>query len=356
MNSDSAKASAPILPDICRDILTYLESAQSDNGEFRSQCYLPTAEQPQWYYSGPSPFLTSNILYSIQEIPGEQAARIRKKGLAFLQSLQEKFGLWRYWEHNSPIMEYNVPNDLDDTCLVSWLLQKNGLPVPDNKALVKAQIRPDGDIYTWFLPRTVHLRHLGALPYLWKERQLSRPVFAPNDKIPNREPISDRKDREGGVESHALLYLGRIPETENTFKKLLREIAAGTTALQYYDFPAAVHYHFSRLSGEGWTGFEPVREAILSEAGQAPFSYDFHPDHLRHVMSALSMLNLNWLEAPVLQKLMAFLEQDPMLQNGWKPYKYWTSKQRSWWAGSPELTASLYLEAFYKNHNRGGHS
>lgn len=328
-------------------ILEYLQGLQTPEGEFRSQCYLPTAEEPQWYYSGASPFLTGNIAWCLQRIEHPMARTVLGRSLDFLSSIQSKFGLWRYWEHNSSIMEYNVPNDVDDTCLVSWILQENGRPVPDNRDLICRNIRSDGNIDTWFLARRRHLGRFGVWRYLLGELWKSRAIFLPNKNIPNREPISSIHDAEAAVECHALLYLGKTPETARTLQKIIEEGKSESFALQYYDRPHFVYYHISRLVPHGFNEFEVLRpqiDAMLKEAKSGLISEE---DHLGTVMNALTLLNFGWYDHPELPGLMETLASDDMVKgNAWRPLKYWTSKQRSWWAGSPELTAALYLEAF----------
>ena len=329
-------------------ILDYLASCQTPEGEFRSQCYLPTAEQPEWYYSGPSPFLTANIAWCLHRNPHPKARTLLDRALDFLGGLQEKYGLWRYWEHNSPIMEYNVPNDVDDTCLVSWLLQENGRTVPDNRDLIRRNIRPDGNIDTWFLPRKRNLGRFGAWGYLLGELWKTRAIFLPNKNIPNREPISSIHDAEAAVECHALLYLGKTPETTRTLGKIISEAQNEAFSLQYYDRPEFVFYHISRLLPQGFGELEVLRPDLDRLVGQTDDTSEGGENHLHVVMNALSLLNFGWKDHPELPRLMNFLERDSMLENqSWRAHKYWTSKQRSWWAGSPELTAALYLEAFF---------
>jgi hypothetical protein len=343
--------------DHIESILEYLADCQTPAGEFRSQCYLPTAEQPQWYYSGASPFLTANIAWCLHGIEHPLARTLLERSLDFLYGLQEKHGLWRYWEHDSSIMEYNVPNDLDDTCLVSWLLRENGRPYPDNGDLIRRNIRPDGNIDTWFLARKRNLGRFAAWRYLLGELWKSRGIFLPNKNIPNREPISSIHDAEAAVECHALLYLGKTSQTARTLQKIIQEGQNGTFALQYYDRPHFVFYHISRLIPHGFKEFEVLRPQVDALLKQAESATPTEEDHLGTVMNALTLLNFGWKEHPALPALMEKLATDPMVKgNDWRPYKYWTSKQRSWWAGSPELTAALYLEAFWlaeegKNEN-----
>ncbi|MEM0997243.1 MAG: hypothetical protein AAGN35_09200 [Bacteroidota bacterium] len=336
-------AYAPLI----ENILAYLVECQTPEGEFRSQCYLPGAEEPQWYYSGPSPFLTANIAWCLHCVDHPQAQKLLLRALDFLDSRQERFGLWRYWEHHSPIMEYNVPCDIDDTCLVSWLLAKYGRKVPDNRDLIQRNFRPDGNIDTWFLPRWRNLARWRAWWYLLGELWTTRAIFLPNRKIPEPEPISRTRDAEAAVECHALLYLGQNATTQPTVSKLLREAAEARFQLQYYDRPHFVYYHLSRLIPEGFSEFQAVKPAFVTYVDSVlNANVRGGEDHLQWVMCALTMGNFGWWDDPRTLALLTGLAEDPMLKHGWRAYKYWTSKQRSWWAGSPELTAALYLEGF----------
>lgn len=328
-----------------RDTVEWLARRQKESGEFRSLCYLPGAETPIWYYSGPSPFLTANVLYCLSDLPDPVAASIIDKGLNFLTSLMGPFGLWRYWEHDSEIMEYNVPNDLDDTCLVCWLLERHGRACPDNRELLIDNILPAGRINTWLLPRWRFLRKPWVWLYLALEWFRTRPVFSPNPKLPDNEAISSPNDSEAGVEAHALMYLGRVPEIVPVVKALVQSGCRRSLRLQYYDHPSFAYYHLSRAYRAGFLELAAMKKTILEELEDVRFSYSHSENYLRYAVNCITLKNFGWLDYPLFREYHDFIVEDPIWNGNWRAFKYWTSKQRSWWAGSPELTAALYIQA-----------
>lgn len=334
-----------------KQILNYLKQQQTEKGEFKSQCYLPTAEQPVWYYSGPSPFLTGNVVYCLSEIGDDQAQAMALHGCHFLKSLIEDYGLLRYWEDNSPIMEYNVPCDADDTSLTSYLLQRHNVSFPDNKERLLANRAPDGMFYTWFLPRANNILTPGYLMFALRELIKTRAIFLPNPKIPNNEPISSIYDREAAVDANVLLYLGLNEHTRSTMDKLIRDTQQETYSLQYYDKPCFVHYHLSRAYRNGIEELAVVKDKVYDYCSKISFSHEPREDYLEYVFNALCLQNFGLTDNDLYRQYADHLLNDPMHQTGWKAFKYWTSKQRSWWAGSPEMTAALYAEALHKHEN-----
>ena len=331
------------------EIISFLYNNQEKNGEFKSFCYLPYADKPTWYYTGPSPFVTANILYCLQHNQSEISKKIIEKGIKFLLNKKEKFNLWRYWQHNSPIMEYNVPNDLDDTCLSSFVIEKNTNININNKNTILENKNKNASFNTWFLPRFIHLKNPSKFYYFTKELILTRKVFLPNKKIPNNENISSINDNESTVDATVLLYMHKYFKPKKTIELIKNEIINNKLRLQYYDQNCFAYYHLSRVYYETNFYIDDIKNAILKNIDKIKLSYNYDENYLTLIISLLTLINFNWVNNEIYFKLKKHLLADNMLLNQeWKPFKYWTSKQRSWWAGSKELTAALYLEALLK--------
>ncbi|HIA11991.1 MAG TPA: hypothetical protein EYN69_07970 [Flavobacteriales bacterium] len=238
------------LADTVSTIINYLSGSQSDTGEFKSQCFLPGAPEKGWYYTGVSPFLTANILYCIQDIEHPKVNEITEKGCAFLLSLMGPGGLWKYWEDNNGIMEYNVPYDVDDTCLVSCLLKKNGYTFPNNQQIILANLDRDHNFNTWLLPRVKNLRYPDKFLLLFNQYIKSIRIFRPNRKIPNKEPISNYWDNEAAVSAHALLFLGENEATIPAIDKIIADVLNGKMNLQYYDSSMHIITYQGHISTE----------------------------------------------------------------------------------------------------------
>ncbi|PCH98534.1 MAG: hypothetical protein COB85_01455 [Bacteroidetes bacterium] len=325
-------------------IIDYLCQRQLESGEFKSQCLLPGAPEKGWYYTGRSPFLTANILCCIQDIDHPKVKEITLKGCSFLLSLMGSGGLWKYWEDNNGIMEYNVPYDIDDTCLVSYLLKKNHCEFPNNQHVILANLDRDHNFNTWLLPRGKNLRYPGKFLLLANEYRKSIRIFRPNSNIPNNEPISNYWDNEAAVSAHALLYLGENKATIPAIDKIIADVLSGKMNLQYYDSPFYAYHHISRAYKHGIKKFEALQEKILLDISNATYSDNTEENNLHKVTNAITLLNFNLAEHATYAELSADIQRDSMHEDGWIAFKYWTSKQRSWWAGSPEMTAALYAE------------
>jgi len=325
--------------------LSFLKNKQEETGEFRSLCCLPDNEPKGWNYSGDSPFVTANILFCLRNIQHPDSLGIRKKGLIYLNSLRERFGLWRYWKHNNGIMEYNVPADVDDTALMAFLLERSGVDVTETLGLISANVSHKNRYYTWFLPRYQFLRSPRVFLWLWYELYKTAIVFLPNPKIPKYEPISSPWDSEQGVGAHAIMALGDRA-IGSTIARMVKDIQQNDLSLQYYDHQLFVYHHISRAFSQGILGFSVLKENFLKGILQYGINENENDEfYLLNVLNYITLKNYGLHDCAIGQELHRFLKNDSMIvSENWRPYKYWTSKQRSWWAGSPELTAALYLE------------
>jgi len=299
----------------------------------------------------PIPF--SHCLYCIQDIDNPKVKPMIQIGCEFLLSLMGTGGLWKYWEDNNGIMEYNVPFDVDDTCLVSYLLQKNGFDIPDNEKIIYANLDSDANFNTWILPRGKNLKYPGKLPLLINELSKSRRIFQANEKIPNNEPISNYWDHEPAVSAHALLYLGETEASAPSVDKIIGDVLNGRMNLQYYDSPFYSFHHISRCFKNGLTRFEEIKDKVLVEISNADYSLIPDENYLHKVINAVTLFNFDLTDNSAYKNLTDTITNDQMHNEGWKPFKYWTSKQHSWWAGSPEMTAALYAETL-SHFNKNG--
>jgi len=328
--------------------LSFLKKNQEETGEFKSFCCLPDNEPKEWRYSGDSPFVTANILFCLRNVKHGECLKIRENGLVYLKSLRENFGLWRYWKHNNGIMEYNVPADVDDSSLIAFLLEKRGDDVTCTLELVSANVSFRNRYYTWFLPRYQFLPSPRVFLWLWYELYKTAIVFLPNPKIPKYEPISSPWDSEHGVGAHAIMALGKRAQS-SAITQMVKDVQQNDISLQYYDHKLFVYHHISRAFSEGVLGFSVLKNIILNTIQQFGITHDEQDEfYLLNVVNYITLKNYGLHHCAFGKELRGFLKSDPMVsKQKWRPYKYWTSKQRSWWAGSPELTAALYLEMLY---------
>ena len=111
--------------------IDFLYNAQLKDGEF-STYSCSEKEMINCYYDS-SPFVTTFVLYSINEINNSKTIEIKEKALNFLLNEQEN-GLWSYWTKKN---ENKLYYDLDDTSCSSFILKQNNIIFQDNIPLIK---------------------------------------------------------------------------------------------------------------------------------------------------------------------------------------------------------------------------
>ena len=128
--------------------------------------------------------------------------------------------------------------------------------------------------------------------------------------------------------------------------QMVTDVQRGDISLQYYDHKLFVYHHISRAFSEGVVQFSALKNTILNTIQQFGIIHNEADEfYLLNVINYVTLKNYGLHDSTIGKELHGFLKSDPMLRKQkWRPHKYWTSKQRSWWAGSPELTAALYVE------------
>ncbi len=321
-------------------ILQYLAKQQRPDGSFDSfESYPP--EHPlghkNWFFTDPSPFIHANILCALQDIPDPLARSIIRKGCQFIQQQQEWRGLWRFWHHGGTT--HNVPIDLDDTALCSYILTRNGFRVHNQRYLL-ANIDSQGYFLTWLLPH----RRLWLYPKLYRflrrdVRQL-RAILA--------SPMLSAMDKEPAVAANVLLYLGETSKTKRCIQQILQQLKhPGEAPLQYYDDPLVIFYHVSRAYRNGVLSFRAAGAAFEQYCDEMPTPTNV----FKQAMLATTLLNFEHPDPSRLEPLIQTIKETATSQ-AMESYIYFVSKDRNFRAGSPELTAALCAEALATYNRR----
>lgn len=320
-------------------ILKYLASRQGADGEFKSlESYPPQHPigDKGWFYTDPSPFIPANILCALQEIDHDLARQMIQKGCQFIQERQEWRGLWRFWQHGGTT--HNVPIDLDDTALCSYILAKNGKPVKNQKYLL-ANTDKQGYFMTWLLPRWQLLKHPVLYRFLQRDVINLRPILA--------SPMLAVVDQEPAVAANVILYLGDTKATQPCIQKILKQLERPQEApLQYYNDPLIIFYHVSRAYYNGVKSFFPAIALFRQYLQEMPPPVN----PFQQSILAITLMNFALQDEPILENLIQPIRQAARQQQ-WESSIYFVSKDRNFRAGSPELTAALCAEALTK-YNR----
>lgn len=321
---------------LLKNTLNYLAARQTETGEFRSlESYPP--EHPLgdkgWFYTDASPFIHANVLLTLLEIKHPIADSILKKGCQFIHQHQEWRGLWRFWKHGGTT--HNVPIDLDDTALCSFLLSKNGYNINNKKYLYQNR-DTDGYFLTWMLPTWKTLRYPSLYQFLKQDIHKIRPILA--------SPMLATADQEPAVAANVLLYLGDNARTKRCSQAILEQLENPSEApMQYYNDPLVIFYHVSRAFRHGSRQLLPATTLF-----QHYIANQKMPDTIfKQAMLASTYYNFELKDASFLSPLMEIIK-NALDQPHWESHIYFVSKDRNFRAGSPELTAALCLEAFSK--------
>lgn len=324
------------MQELINAILQYLATQQGTDGEFKSLESYPQ-EHPfghkGWFYTDPSPFIHANILCALQEIDHQLAQIIIKKGCQFIQQQQEGRGFWRFWRHGGKT--HNVPIDLDDTALCSYILTKNHIQVTNKNHIISNQDQT-GYFYTWVLPRRPLLKYPALYYFLYKDVKNLQLILA--------SPMLAVADQEPAVAANVILYLGDTSATKACIQQILQQLEHPSEApLQYYDDPLVIFYHVSRAYYNGVKGFAPA--ITLFKNYLQTMSAPENP--LKQAILAITLLNFKLYKEPDLHINIKNIAEIAQRQQ-WESYIYFVSKDRNFRAGSPELTAALCAEALAK--------
>ncbi len=319
--------------------LDYLEQQQQEDGSFRSLESYPTGHplaEKGWMEHDPSPFIHANVLLSLRNIDHPKASAIIRRGLPFLTSLKEGPGFWRFWPHGG--RTHNVPLDMDDTALCSFLLREYGQGV-DNEAFLLKNTDSKGYFKTWIFPGSFSFKNLQINRFL--KRDLS------NLQMILKSDMLAMEDKEPAVAANVLLYLGQHAKAQHCIRQLIEELKTlEDLPLQYYSNPLVAFYHASRAYAYGINALEPLADIFYQHYQKRHLIY---PETLfQQALTILTFYQFNLLEAMKrLDFIPAFLDELPIDQS-WQPDIYFVSKDRNFRAGSAELTAAICLEAFEK--------
>jgi len=309
---------------------------QLASGEFPTYEYFPDhteLSKKGWHRGHPSPFVHSNILYSLKQLDSHEFTKEIKKGLDFLCNTKEEGDVWRFWKLQKGIN--NVPPDLDDTSVASFVLCKSGVQI-ENKGLLELHLKKSKLAKTWLLPKPYLI---WFSPNLWLKWQLQRSKVS--ESI--RSGFLDINDFELGVMANVLLYLGESRITKATIETCIRLWKEKQDPANFYHNRLVVAYHLARAYHHGITQFESIKDSIIKEIKNNKEQFLF-ADLL------LGALCIQYFKGDhkLIEALKTKIDEWTFLTDfDFSPVSYFTSKDRNFHAGSKALTAAWYLELMH---------
>ncbi len=317
-----------------KEALQLIRSSLTEAGEIPTLEYFPHFEPKKhkgWHYTFPSPFIHANVMYSLLNSNHTEAVNFAKEMVPFLIQTKEPGDIWRFWKMDN--CENPVPPDIDDTSICSFVLNKLGYPL-NNKKLLQRNITSDGKFLTWIFPDTKMLfSNLKLYFRLHGEKKTIQPTLTSG--------MLHHHDSEIGVTANALMYLGENDTTMPAIQRCISDWNNNADAFNFYGEKIVVAYHIARAFKENVSAFRQLSESIENMIEKEAEGYVFAEQLLAYL--TLSFFNkkgflTDYLKTRILNHCM--LHSD-IFEN----YAYFTSKDRVFFAGSPALTASWFLEA-----------
>ncbi len=323
-----------------RACIDFIAKEQCDNGEFKTHLFFPGKADNGWIYAGPSVFITSSIAINLLLSDEQETIEIRKKAATYVKSQMEEGGLWRFYPHNG-LFKFNTPQDIDDTCLASYLLSKEQIPFADNKELIYGQLVKNRNFNIWFLPRfkfitkpAYWLRLLVDLKYSW-------PIFFAL-KGRTSAPLITFSDAEHAVNANAILYLGKNERSQQAINHLVEDLLFGNKHnIYFYPGYLFVYYHVSRLYKQGISDIENTKLLVENYLTK---NKEVVNESTLHKAIALATLCNYASKLKLVDELAAELLNTNTTEI-FSNYGYFCTKDRNMLGGSEAYTASAVVNA-----------
>ena len=321
------------ITEVKEEAITLIQNRQLTSGEFPTFEYYPNTEELKgkgWHITSPSPFVHSNVIFSLMNLKGKGMESVIKKGTEFIQSEQEYGEVWRFWKLGSG--NNDVPPDIDDTAICSVVLERQGVQL-DNKKLLQGNINSSGSIKTWISPSIGSFFKKPKLNFKWySEKPLYQSTIDAN--------LLNLDDFEVGVMANALLYLGENESTKSSIELCIDLWENNKDLNHFYNNDLVIGYHIARAYRGEIKLFKNLSASIL-ELIEIRFNNLSFPELLLAGL-CISYFNL----ATNLKYQIAQRVKNCVVEEGFvfPQFEYFTSKDRNYVAGSPVLVASWFLE------------
>jgi hypothetical protein len=249
--------------------------------------------------------------------------------------------VWRYWTRNH-VNQNAIPADVDDTACISYVLRREGAPVPENRELLLHCRDPRGLFYTWIAPRFPAPLNLAW----WRAALL--PWTTPLRAARFWTGEARRGDVDAVVNANVLLYLGDGAHVKDVVAFLTRVVERGEEVAcdGYYQDRLVFHYAIARAHQAGVTSLGALREASIRRIVELARPDGAIGETDMHTGLAACAL-LAWRSHP--PELGAAIRRLTMAQRpdgGWDAVAlYYSGPQKKYCWGSDALSSGFCMEA-----------
>jgi len=302
--------------------------------EFPSFENYPKLSKNDWVYTFSSPFIHSNVLYSLINSNFDGKLDLLERAKHVLLKTKETGDVWRFWNLN--LARNAVPPDMDDTAMCTFVLKKMGVLLNNNQVFLNS-IANNSQILTWIFP---------DFKMLFNNPQLFVKLISEGKKVKPTiaAKMLNYSDFEIGVAANVLLVLGESKNTKNIIEKIMKDWELDLDNCNFYDKKIVTAFHIARAYNEGIKSFKKIESSVIKLIEMNYKSYCFAELLLCGLILKYFKSNsiLNEIISNEIWK--AMVDNDDLI----KPYPYFTSKDRNYFGGSRCLTAAWLLE--YSNN------
>ena len=327
------------MENIIDPVIRFILSHQEANGSFPTYESYPVVNPSAGWTKLPdsSPFITANILFALLQLNDARQEESIQRAAQSLIAVQENNGFWRFWPVKSK--QHPVPLDMDDTCIVRYVLARCGYTY-NNAAILLNNQNAEGYFETWLKPRISNFAISPSIAFAFiKDYWVALPTL----KLGH----FTYHDKEPAVAANAVLYLGENKNTKACIDLILQEVISGTIPQQFYDDEIVVYYHISRAYVNGISGFEQLGPVIAERIFARLGNLSDVDDEMLWSMAANVLLDYK-LHIELAKKMLGLITEGRSYPDKWLSHPYFCSKDRNFLSGSPDLTAAVFIEACAK--------
>ena len=320
-------------------VIPFIISQQESTGGFPTwESYPVVNPAAGWtHLPDPSPFITANILFALIQVNDLRLNDVIARGAKSLLSSKEGKGFWRFWPVKSK--QHPLPLDMDDTCIALSVLERCGYHFNNRNILLNNQ-NTDGYFETWLRPRlsTLFLSPLVTFDF-FNDYLLARPT--------HKLGYFAYSDHEPAIAANALLYLGENGKTNSCIKQIIREVRSGDMPKKFYDDEVVIYYHISRAFANGIQSFIELGP-VMAERICNRFKKNMACKNELMCAMAANVLLDHGLEIDFAEQLLNHIAGSDCFPDQWITDAYFCSNDKNFLAGSPALTASVFVEGCAK--------
>ncbi|ANE53062.1 hypothetical protein [Flavisolibacter tropicus] len=339
------------IEDAIRRGIEYLKQYQYPNGQFRAF----TATDDEMHINctpDSSVFSTALICYSLGFL-AKNAFVNEMISLSTGFLLREMKGPGA-WKHYTQLHGYHsiIPADLDDTCCVSYILEKNGIKWIRGKNinLITSNRNKEGLFYTWL---SFRLKQKHNRDYIRLVRsELLQPV---STYFFWRQMECERNDIDAAVNANVLFYLGHNKTTApivGYLNNIIKENKEDDCD-KWYRNPFSIYYFIARNYKAGISDLEPSRKLIIDKILSATLPNGMFGSSV--LDTALAICALADLNAPITiytNQIKLLLDTQSEAGCWQRRILYYGGPKKLIGWGSEELTTAFCLEALQKFQNQ----